>query len=250
VTGTRRSLIALWTAVLATVVATLATTTYLLLTAYQAYTIPSASMSPTLQVGTQVLVDRDAEPQLGDMVVFSASGWGVGDQIGRVIGLGGQTVACCTDGALTRDGAHVREPYLGTAAGNETSFGPVTVPEGRLWLMGDDRAKAADSRSHSKAGADGTVAVDDVVGIVVRHGSTEAVFGYVLARGALVGVPFGVLVLALALALRTRRRPTHAEVAPDHTDDDGDESGLDWDAAWENEGLDLLQPKEASTSEG
>ncbi|OBI79629.1 signal peptidase I [Mycobacterium sp. E740] len=109
------------------------------------------------------------------------------DLVKRVIAVGGQTVECRAATGLTVDGKRLEEPYLDPdtmradpavypCLGNE--FGPVTVPENRLWVMGDNRTHSADSRAHcSNLPADaqngllctgdpvaGTVPVDNVIG--------------------------------------------------------------------------------------
>lgn len=109
------------------------------------------------------------------------------DLVKRVIAVGGQTVQCRFDTGLTVDGQRLDEPYLnpGTMMADPAvypclggQFGPVTVPEDRLWVMGDNRTHSADSRAHCASdGADqqhgvsctgdpnaGTVPVDNVIG--------------------------------------------------------------------------------------
>jgi signal peptidase I len=108
------------------------------------------------------------------------------DLVKRVIAVGGQTVEC-RDDILTVDGKPLKEPYLNPATlGPEpavcryggSDFGPVTVPPGRLWVMGDNRTQSADSRAHcTRIPADaqksaictvdpasGTVPVSNVIG--------------------------------------------------------------------------------------
>lgn len=79
------------------------------------------------------------------------------DLVKRVIAVGGQTVQCRADTGLTVNGKRLREPYLdpATMMANPAvypclgpEFGPVTVPAGRLWVMGDNRTHSADSRAH------------------------------------------------------------------------------------------------------
>jgi signal peptidase I len=79
------------------------------------------------------------------------------DLVKRVIAVGGQTVQCRNNTGLTVDGARLSEPYLSPGTMNAEpsvypclgpEFGPVTVPQGRLWVMGDNRTHSADSRAH------------------------------------------------------------------------------------------------------
>ncbi len=88
------------------------------------------------------------------------------DFVKRVIATGGQTVQCCdAEGRVTVDGEPLEEPYVFENTPLETrAFGPVTVPDGRLWVMGDHRSASADSKAHLGDEYSGTVAVDDVVG--------------------------------------------------------------------------------------
>jgi signal peptidase I len=93
------------------------------------------------------------------------------DYVKRVIATAGQTVECCDpEGRVLVDGQPLDEPYVyqdsplggGFCRGRE--FDPVTVPEGRLWVMGDHRSDSGDSRCHAHDQYSGTIAVDDVVG--------------------------------------------------------------------------------------
>ena len=88
------------------------------------------------------------------------------DFVKRVIATGGQTVQCCdAEGRVTVDGEPLEEPYVFEDTPLESrAFSAVTVPEGRLWVMGDHRSASADSRQHVGDEFSGTVAVDDVIG--------------------------------------------------------------------------------------
>jgi signal peptidase I len=79
------------------------------------------------------------------------------DLVKRVIAAGGQTIRCCdangniqiSDSGATGPWRSLSEPYVSSQlAGPDATFGPVTVPAGRLWVMGDNRAHSEDSRWH------------------------------------------------------------------------------------------------------
>jgi signal peptidase I len=91
---------------------------------------------------------------------------GEDDYVKRVIAVGGQTVECCDpEGRVVVDGQPLDEPYIYQNTPLESrAFAPVTVPDGRLWVMGDHRSASADSRSHTDDEYAGTIAVDDVIG--------------------------------------------------------------------------------------
>ena len=141
----------------------------------RSFSIPSGSMRQTLTVGDRVLVDELApglvDLHRGDVVVFAdPGGWlqaGEGDDlVKRVVGLPGDTVSCCdAHGRLLVDGEPLDEPYLADPSGpaSSTPF-RVTVPEGALWVMGDDREHSADSRAHRSGPYEGFVPLDHVVG--------------------------------------------------------------------------------------
>lgn len=147
----------------------------------QAFYIPSVSMVPQLQVNDRVVVSKLAyrahDPRRGDVIVFDdptggakaspgliakiLEGVGVKqpsteEYIKRVVALPGEQVQG-RDGRVYVNGQLLDEPYL--PEGTLTSpFGPVTVPEGRLWVMGDNRTNSTDSRGF------GTIDAETVVG--------------------------------------------------------------------------------------
>lgn len=146
------------------------------------FRVPSESMMPTL-VGhsdgsghdDRILVEKWSywfgSPQRGDVVVFEdPGGWlaGGGHLVKRVIGVGGDHVVCCdAAGAVEVDGEPLDEPYARTGSRGARRPFDVTVPDGTLWLMGDNRGDSEDSRFHTDDPGDGFVPVDDVTGKVV-----------------------------------------------------------------------------------
>lgn len=127
---------------------------------YRPYTVPTPSMTPTINPGDRVLGQRISgdEVRRGDVVVFTDKAWGDEPLVKRVVAVGGDTVACCTDGRLTVNGRRVAEPYLpGDAAHEGTSVPRTKVPAGRLFLLGDQRAGSLDSSAHLQDVARGSV---------------------------------------------------------------------------------------------
>jgi signal peptidase I len=139
---------------------------------YRPYSVPTDSMQPTIKPGDVVLAHpvKPADIGRGDIVVFNDPLWEGSDLVKRVVGIGGDTVACCdSSGRITVDGHPVTEPYTRQSGGAGTavgSFGHATfsavVPPGRLFLLGDNRAVSQDSRFHLTLD-DGTVAAGQVV---------------------------------------------------------------------------------------
>ncbi len=115
-----------------------------------AYKIPSESMVPTLEVGDRVLANkfiyRFTEPERGDIVVFESVDEN-DDQtlIKRVVGVAGDKIRM-RKGTLYVNNDPVNEPYLNQSRLSEQTFGPVWVPEGNIFVMGDNRGNSADSR--------------------------------------------------------------------------------------------------------
>ncbi len=167
----------------------------------QAFSIPSDSMQNTLQRGDRVLVDKltpwfGSEPERGEVVVFhDPGGWledtatpepnavqkflsFIGlmpsaeekDLIKRVIAIGGDTVECKKNGPVTVNGKALDDKsfiFAGNSACDDEPFGPIHVPEGRIWVMGDHRQNSLDSRYHQELPGQGTVSTDEVVGRAV-----------------------------------------------------------------------------------
>ncbi len=129
---------------------------------YRPYTVPTSSMTPTIDAGDRVLAQRidGSEVRRGDVVVFTDKTWvSNAAVVKRVVAVGGDTVACCTNGKLTVNGKQIDEPYLPKGSLAEiTDFPTVKVPEGRLFLLGDERHGSLDSTAHLTDAASGTVA--------------------------------------------------------------------------------------------
>jgi len=116
----------------------------------QPFVIPTGSMIPTLNIGDYVVANkfiyRFEDPAPGDIVVFLSPSSNSTDYIKRVIAVGGQVVDI-RDSVVYVDDVPLDEPYT---HGAETLPGPlelpVTVPDGYVWLMGDNRTNSQDSR--------------------------------------------------------------------------------------------------------
>lgn len=181
----------------------------------QAFYIPSGSMEDTLVRDDRVIVSKltpgPFDLERGDVVVFGdPDHWlvstphpertgvaGVVNRaltfvgllpddsndhlIKRVIGLPGDEVTCCDlSGRVQVNGVAITEPYVkagDTPNGGRQPFA-ITVPEGRVWVMGDHRSDSSDSRFHdddvdasgqrvSSGGQLGSVPIDDITGRAV-----------------------------------------------------------------------------------
>ena len=168
----------------------------------RSFYIPSESMESTLLVNDRIIVNELVPAVMpisrGDIVVFQdPGGWLVPQPtveqepivaavewvlsfvgltapdsndhlIKRVIGLPGDVVTCCDEyGRLSINGIPIDEPYVklpeGVTKVSRDDFS-VTVPEGSLWVMGDNRYESADSRYNRDKPGNGFVPFDNVVG--------------------------------------------------------------------------------------
>ena len=114
----------------------------------EAFYVPTESMVPTLEVGDRVLTNkfiyRFSEPERGDIVVFESAD-GEMNLIKRVVGLPGDKITV-VGGSFYVNDERQREPYVNADLPDERTFGPIWVPEGHIFAMGDNRADSADSR--------------------------------------------------------------------------------------------------------
>ena len=167
-----------------------------LLRAYvvQIYEIPSGSMERTLRDGDKVAVPMYGSDNVerGDVIVFSdPDDWlHVKEPTGlrgatqrlmvsvnllpentghhlvkRVIGVGGDHVVADGKGTLSVNGVAIKEPYVKDGQSSSLTSFDVTVPQGYVWVMGDNRSNSADSRYHRDDAHGGFVPLKNVVGV-------------------------------------------------------------------------------------
>jgi signal peptidase I len=123
------------------------------------FAISSGSMAPTLRPGSHVLVTklayRSGVPHHGDVIAYTTNEGAV--VVKRVAGLPGDTIEL-SSGRLVRNGRPVDEPYVDPRWAEGTFHGPVTVPRGHVFVLGDNRVDSDDSRFR------GPVALERIMG--------------------------------------------------------------------------------------
>jgi len=148
----------------------------------QTFYIPSESMEHTLNVLDRVLVNKLVydfrDPRRGEIIVFRApDDWQRGeegeDYIKRIIGVGGDHIVCCDpQERLMVNGHPLDEPYIyrapdGTQDPAADERFDITVPDGRLWVMGDHRSASGDSLEHweqSQSITEATIEQNSIIG--------------------------------------------------------------------------------------
>ena len=132
---------------------------------HQAFGIPTGSMESTIMTGDSVYTEKVSyyfrDPEPGDIVTFQDPEIPGRVLIKRCIAVGGQTVVVDDGGSVRVDGVALSEPYTdglpSYPLAGDVSY-PYTVPEGHIWVMGDNRTNSQDSRFF------GAVPVDTVTG--------------------------------------------------------------------------------------
>lgn len=164
----------------------------------EGFIVPSPSMAPTFSVDDRVVVLKlgQGQPRRGDVVVLDGTstfapvvddadgatpgGWiraagsllgidaGTSYYLKRVVAVGGDRVRCCDDGRLVVNDTPMVERYLASGSAGTDRY-DVLVPDGRIWVLGDNRSDSTDSRALLGSPGGGMIPVTDVVGPVVAR---------------------------------------------------------------------------------
>jgi len=109
------------------------------------YSVTGSSMEPTLAEGDKIYYTSFQNVSYGDIVIFD-TGDSYGLVVKRVIGLPGDTIQISADGAVVRNLVLLEEPYMQADAFQNSGVESVTVQDGMVFLIGDNRAESIDSR--------------------------------------------------------------------------------------------------------
>ncbi|MGE5552358.1 MAG: signal peptidase I [Betaproteobacteria bacterium] len=168
-----------WRDYAAAVLAAVAVAALFVVFVAQPFVVEGSSMEPSLREGERLVVSkasyRFGRPGRGDVIVFRYPVDRRVRFIKRVIGLPGETVAI-RDGRVLINGRPLSEKYLADVTLGE--FGPVRVPPGHLFVLGDNRSNSRDSRYPEV----GMVSYRDVIGKAVAVYWPPAMVGAVRGR--------------------------------------------------------------------
>lgn len=163
----------------------------------QAFYVPSASMENTLQENDRIIVSKVSTQftgvNRGNVIVFHDPGSWLGegfpnpydtpvgrvlqaigivpansgnDLVKRVIGVANDTVKCCdTQGQIMVNGVGIKEPYVKDGSVTDQVTFEVLIPEGNVFVMGDNRGNSEDSRFHLDKN-NGMVSLEEIIGRV------------------------------------------------------------------------------------
>ncbi|MFE2267779.1 signal peptidase I [Streptomyces lavendulae] len=169
------------------------------------------NMAPTLAHGDLVVLRTDTSAlRRGDVVIYDPGTWGLkGPFIGRVAALGGEHISYAMgDKVLTLDGQPLDEPYLNGLPGDGGVAFDVAVPQGKVFILGDNRGNSADSRFHLDSSG-GTLPVSAVTGIEQPQRTLAYVAPGLAVLTGLFLLPVGIGLGIAALVVR-RRKPVPA----------------------------------------
>ena len=156
----KRSYIRTLTGTIGALIAAAAAIVLLSVLVFPVMRVTGNSMQPTLKEDQVIMCRRSAHVKKGDIIAFYHNKKIL---VKRVIGVSGDTVDISTDGRVTVNGSALNEPYAALSAEGECDITlPFTVPSGRYFVMGDDRAVSVDSRSS----AVGCIAEENIIGKV------------------------------------------------------------------------------------
>ncbi|MFJ6761146.1 signal peptidase I [Streptomyces sp. NPDC091273] len=184
---------------------------------YEKHRIAGDNMRPAYAAGdagwfSMGAAGEELEIGRGDVVLVSVPEWRPGGlMLSRVVARGGDRIEHRRgEGALRLNGEPLDEPYILDRSVPAVVPFDVTVPEGRVFLMGDNRGNSVDSTMHLSANS-GTVALSSVRGEAVVEPTDLIVAGGLQFVGAVVFLTGGVLGI-VALVVR-RRQPAPAQPA-------------------------------------
>ena len=131
----------------------------------KSFTVPTASMDPTIKAGSHVLVDTAYYTQNPverfDVVVMKNPDGGAKKFVRRVIGLGGETIQI-QSGKVLVNGKEMKEDFKFIPS--RKNFGPITIPQDQFFLLGDNRPNSFDSASWKQP----TVGNNAIIGKVTK----------------------------------------------------------------------------------